>query len=110
MIETKLLEIRDSCTFIPALAMRVLAERTGPGRLLWRAGYSHEHPHILLMRLEDGETQNDPYKWSLQRGRTMRAAHEWIQFHYDDIGPGDVIDVEFILGEKPTKKESELGR
>ena len=40
------------------------------------------------------------------RERKVRA-HDYIAEHWAELDDGDVIDVEFILGEKPTKKISE---
>lgn len=48
--------------------------------------------------------QNDPYDWNL---RTKQVAHAWIETNWEIIADGDVVDVEFILGESTTKKTSE---
>ena len=39
----------------------------------------------------------------------MVTAHEHIILNWDQLKDGDVIDVEFILGETKVKKDSERG-
>jgi hypothetical protein len=39
--------------------------------------------------------------------RTKRVAHNYIAEHRDDLADGDVVDVEYILGETMTRKVSE---
>jgi uncharacterized GH25 family protein len=58
----------------------------------------------MLTELAGGLATNDPSLWS---DRTFAVAHKWIIAHWWDIHPGDVIDVEFILGETKEKKKSE---
>ena len=63
----------------------------------------------MLMMLDDGKATNDPYKWeSLGLGpRTMPVAHNYIIENWHDLRDGDVVDVEFILGESSAPKTSE---
>jgi hypothetical protein len=114
-VDIKLIELRDSATLIPMIAIR-LAHRTPAERfLLRRAGYGDAQielwpdtePYILFGRLEGGsEFHYDPYGgWS--NPRTFGVAHKWLIEHWSEVQSGDVVDVEFILGEKPTKKQSE---
>ena len=120
------LEIRDEGTFIPALAvdmnpdrplfmardgvefqMEELPHMAAQRYLLRRCGYGCDgRPNVLLTKLSgDGSpASNDPYSWG---GRTMPVAHKFIIEHWAKLKDGDVIDVEFILGEKPTMKTSE---
>jgi hypothetical protein len=48
--------------------------------------------------------QYDVYKWS--DARTMRVVHDWLERddHFDSLAHGSVVDVEFILGERPARK------
>ena len=120
-MQIKLFEVRDRATFIPCFGILMAPTRTiGAGPfcdrtyrecdaeefLLSRAGYGFEYPLVLFGRLEDGECQHDPYNW---RGsaRTMPEAHRHVSLHWNELSSGDVIDVEFILGEKATPKVSE---
>jgi hypothetical protein len=55
-METKLLEIRDRSTMIPALAIKLSPTGDTAGDyLLRRAGYDLGRPLIMLTRLTDGE-------------------------------------------------------
>jgi hypothetical protein len=81
IMEVKCLEIRDDGTFIPVICIRPVPANEAQRYLLRRDGY---------------------------RGtRTKKQAHHWIAEHWREIKDGDVIDVEYILGERPTKKISE---
>ena len=81
-----------------------------------RCGYPCDgQPNIILTRLDGDETHqgdqatNDPYARS---GRTWPVAHHWIIDHWDELNDGDVVDVEFALGEvlKPKISEKYLER
>lgn len=112
MIESKIFEIRDRATMIPALAVKLDSTTQAERYCLDRTGYgttSEEHrKYILLMRMAGGEGKFDcdPNGWA-GSGRTMTIAHKYIMEHFDALLSGDVIDVEFILGESDVKKTSE---
>lgn len=109
-MQFKVLEIRDRGTRIDALAIRMLAENEIQAYYMHRCcGYPSDGSSIMLMKLYDGKATNDPFRWTdLGLGpRTMPNAHEYILEHYDELKDGDVVDVEHILGEKPTVKISE---
>jgi len=112
-MDTKILEIRDSGTFIPVLCvdMNPCRELNDAHRAQYyymrRAGYPCDgRPNIAIAKLSmDGEPAwNDPYGW---KGRTMAVAHNFILEHWPKLKDGDVIDVEFILGERSQPKISE---
>ena len=111
-MKTKTIEIRDRMTTIPALAVQLLPTCEADRTLLARAGYGlnpfEQQRYILLMRLggENNTVTSDPFHWG---DRTMQAAHQHIIDHWGEISSGDVVDVEFILGETDTPKESEGG-
>lgn len=121
----KALEIRDQATFIPVLAVdmnprQVVAFADGvlqldkPAEpceaqryLLRRCGYPCDGtPNIVITRLSaDGDPAcNDPYYW---RQRTFAVAHNYILEHWNELRDGDVVDVEYILGETTDPKQSE---
>ena len=107
---TKLFEIRDSATFIPVIATKIEYDIDAQSYLLRRAGLSKPlNPalfYILLCRINSGggECQTLPYNW---HGRTMTTAHQHIVKNWQKLEDGDVIDVEFILGETKVRKVSE---
>ena len=105
-MQTKILEIRDRATFIPAMAIKLESENEGQRYLLRRAGYSTEFSDVILVKLEGCDATYDPYKWGCG-ARTMQAAHLWIRENYDALSDGEVIDVEFILSETDKPKLSE---
>ena len=60
---------------------------------------------IYLVMLATEKCRYDPYNWD--NLRTMGNAHHYIAEHWDELHDGDVIDVQFILGETTAKKLSE---
>lgn len=97
----KLLEIRDSATTIPAMAIQVSGE---DGYLMRRAGF--QSPMIYLIMLATQDCRYDPWGWT-GRGRTMNIAHQWIAQHFATLTDGEVVDVQFIIGETKAPKPSE---
>jgi hypothetical protein len=102
---TKILELRDEGTFIPALAIKVSGE---DGYLARRAGYGG--PCVLFGHLNGGEFRYDPHSWNSNKygTRTWQVAHQYVIQHFDELKNGEVVDVSFILGETDKAKESEL--
>lgn len=100
----KLLEVRDRATFLPVFAISTEASNEGQRFLLRASGYSQNSDLVLFGRLRGGDTYYDTYAW---KDRTMTMAHEYIEQHFHELKDGDVIDVEYILGETQTKKVSE---
>ena len=105
-METKILEVRDRMTFIAVLAIKTAPANEVQNYYLRRSGWSESFDDVLLMRLDaqDGKVTADPFE---QKGRTMHEAHQYIRREFDNLKDGDVVDVEYILGEKPTAKTSE---
>lgn len=101
-MQTKIFEVRDRATFIPVMAIAMLGTNDAQARLLKAAGFpSYSPPLITIARLDGGDSNYDPYKWG---DRTMHTAHKHIEANFDTLVDGDVIDIEFILGETSTKK------
>lgn len=108
-MKTKILEIRDSKTCIPALAIQMLADDEVQAYYVHEhCGYPRDGSSVVLMKLrefDDGEAKNDSCAWV--GARTMPVAHNYVLDHFDELEDGDVVDVEFILGETEVKKTSE---
>lgn len=101
----KLLEIRDRGTAIPALAIRLDTVDDRERWILGRAGfYQHPEAYVLLLLLNDAPY--DPYGHAT-RARTIPIAHQHLIDHFDEVAPGAVVDVEFLLGESVAPKISE---
>ena len=109
-METKLFELRDKGTFIPIIATLMTSSDPAEAYLLRCAGYSigsNDEWLVLLDRLDGGHSA---YQADAQHGggpRTFPAAHMHIQNNWPELTSGQVIDVEFLLGERDTLKESE---
>lgn len=109
-MKAKALELRDTATFIPILAVDMNPENDRQRYLLRRCGYPCDGtPNIIVTRLDgDGLATNDPYSWPTgSAARTFGIAHNWIIDHWDELRDGDVVDVEFILGVTAKPKISE---
>ncbi len=104
-IEIKIFEIRDRATFMPMFAFTTNADSNGQHYLLRRAGFGPGSDLVMFGYLDGrGKALYDPYDWN---DRTKQTAHAYIQKHWDELKDGDVIDVEFILGETKEPKISE---
>ena len=107
---TKLFEIRDRLTFVPALAIQLDSPTEAERYLLSRAGFGNKDVglwnYIVLwpMHLDFHVATTDPGYWD---DRTYQTAHYHIMENWDSLKSGDVIDVEFILGGTTEPKKSE---
>ena len=105
-MKTKMIEIRDDGTCIPALVIKMEAANAVEECYMWRTGYPRDGSSIVLMRLSDQETKVDPYEWGTSR--TMPLAHNWLCDHFDDIEEEAVLDVRFISGVRDNPVEPEI--
>jgi hypothetical protein len=112
-MHVKILEIRDEGTLIPVLcidmnpALDFRGHNETQRHYLRRCGYPCDgQPNIAITHLSAGGQPcwNDPYGWG---GRTYPVAHNYIIENWKTLADGDVIDVQFILGETAVKKTSE---
>lgn len=110
-MQVKLIEIRDRITFIPAMAIRLWPRNDAERYLLARSGYgltpSDHREYVILVKINGDvlEANHDPHGWNSPR--TLPTAHSYVVTHWDEIHSGDVVDVEFLLGETTEKKTSE---
>lgn len=111
----KTVEIRDEATTIAALAVKLEPGCAADMFLLARSGYgtgpASQSEYVMLWPMDGGThvATTDPFKHG-GGGRTRRVAHYWIIEHFDEMEPGDVVDVQFILGETAEPKTSERYR
>lgn len=124
-MEAKLFEVRDKGTFMPVLAVLLSPgpcatreEFTGEMFLLGRCGMPAEkqcvgippsNRYVLMTPIysHPEKATTDPYDWG---DRTRHTAHLHIIEAWHALRSGDVIDVEYLLGETQTKKVSEKGQ
>jgi hypothetical protein len=105
-MRVKCLEIRDANTFMPVICIKPVPEN-GPQRyLLRRDGYGGDIDErcVIVIKPQCKGCAYDPRGWG---DRTMKVAHDYIEKHWFSLFDGDVIDVQFILGETTEKKISE---
>ena len=101
-MEVKLFEVRDRMTFIPAIAIKfTLNERES--HLAGRVGM--RGPFTFLARLSTMAFADDPSFWN---DRTMNTVHTELLKNWDTYASGDVIDVEYLLGETKEPKTCEF--
>lgn len=131
---SKIIEIRDSGTFIPALAIRLGSPNERERFLLARSGFGRtmedQSEYIVLCKINGGEPCEchiDPFNWG-QNPRTMFVAHMYLLNRhqelerrekircsdkhdgFDALPQGALVDVEYILGVRDSPKESEAVR
>ena len=70
--------------------------------------HGHDDNNEVIVTYLAGERVStaDPYHW---QDRTMQTAHLHIRHNWATLRSGDVVDVEFILGERVTPKPSAIG-
>src|SRR5215471_11750814 len=109
--DVKLFEVRDKQTFIPVLAIRLGGGNEQEQWLTRAAGfgksYTEQSSYVLMVALDgasSGKMNSATYDWG---DRTLRNAHGFIKENWDSLEGGDVIDVQFNLGETKTHKQSQ---
>lgn len=104
-MKTKIFEIRDRATFIPVLCTKLRGKATREITLLRATGYLTESNLVMVTELNNPKnTHYDYYSYGCD-SRTFKTAHRYIEENFDSLKTGDVIDVEFILGETAKRKE-----
>ncbi len=107
-MQVKMLEIRDAGTFIPVMCIKPVPDNEARRYLLRRDGYSCDQhdPIIIMIDAQCRGVSFDPYDWPGE-SRTKQVANNAIQENWETLRDGDVIDVQFILGETDKPKLSE---
>lgn len=107
-MKVKCLEIRDDGTFIPVICVHPTPDNEEQRYLLRRDGYSGRPDErcIIMIDAQCRGVAYDCYDWC-DGSRTKKVAHHYIAENWDRLKDGDVVDVEFILGESQSRKVSE---
>lgn len=107
-MEVKCLELRDDGTFIPVICIRPVPTNEAQRYLLRRDGYRGDVTEgcIIMIDAQCRGVAYDCYDWQ-DGARTKAQAHHYIAEHWPELKDGDVIDVQFILGETQQPKISE---
>jgi hypothetical protein len=108
-MESKIFEVRAEGSFIPVMAIRLDASNDAEAYLLGRSGYGLDpvswHDYIFLFPIEvEGPAVTDPFK---QKIPELQIAHSYVSEHFDELKPGDVLDVDFIAGKRPAPRKSD---
>lgn len=109
---TKTFEVRDRGTFIPVMAVKLWPESEADRYLIARSGYGtnaiDQAKYVMIGRLDGaGKFTSDVFEMGPKGTRTMEVAGRYIIEYFEHLPSGSVIDVEYILQEKPQKKISE---
>ena len=104
----KCLEVRDRNTFMVVMCFKPIPDNEAQRYLMRRDGWSCEPDEhcVMVIDTHKNRAMHDPYDYG-GGARTMPEAHKYIEQHWDELVDGDVVDVEFILGETASKKVSE---
>ncbi len=112
--EVKLFEVRDTGTTMPVIAIKPDPVSRVETWLYGRSGYglqpSDMLEYVLLAPLAGGSglLVCDPYAHpGAPTRRTLWAAHTYIINEWAKLASGQVIDVQYILGETKAPKKSE---
>lgn len=109
---SKILEIRDRATFIPVLAVQLGSDDDQERWLLHVSGYGsskeEQKKYVIIAVISGGEPIKAHVDFpSWENKRTMSEAHRYIEENFDSIKNGAVVDVEALLGEVESPKQSD---
>ena len=108
-MKSKFLEIRDAATRIPVLAMKMQGETPIETAYFEICGWDDMgEDNVILLKISGiPELIFDP-SYFKDIDRTIFNAHTYIQKNFDKLNNGDVVDVQFILGETKIIKTAEI--
>jgi hypothetical protein len=95
-MQTKLLEVRNRTRRIPVLAMEIRPDSGAAAELLQRCGLTDGNG-VIVVNLKDQTALGG----ASENSSAMDIAHAYIDGRFDMLTDGDVVDVDFILGETP---------
>lgn len=112
MSEVKIFEVRDVGTLIPVMCIKPQSKTEMERYLIEHAGYGVGNDdfrkYVIMFDLHcNNNVQYNAFKWN---GRTFCEAHIYIKAHWKELVSGQVIDVEYILGETNAPKKSSRER
>ena len=104
-LEIKFVEVVDIATCIPCLLLKGNPSNMDNRQSwVWERGGWGDTQGIYLLPIQSPElTRYDAYSY---KDRTFKTVLLHAQENWNTINDGDVIDVEFVLGEKSAPKES----
>lgn len=103
---SKYFEVRDCGTLIPVIATQLDHHNPIVRRAGFNAGFGpSSQMHVIVTALASLKTY---HAQGYIEGRTMSVAAHHIAAKWNDLTCGQVVDVEFILGESNAPKTSDL--
>lgn len=112
-MEYKMIEVRDAMTTLPVLFIRPLPAANAQEKWMWkRAGFAETQDYTIP--LEIGAIGSLKFKVPYSSGlydprteRTMYHATVYVEEHWAELKNGDLVGVEFMLGESKLKKHTD---
>jgi hypothetical protein len=107
----KFFEVRDRGTLIPWVAFRFKGRSARERALLRRAGFADPEAYVVQGPISGGDyfdLHYNPSHFETRNGRTALHAARYVQANFDLLASGEVVDVEYILGERSAPKEAEV--
>ncbi len=109
-METKILEVRDNCTTMPILAVRLIPGNGKDLALLSRTGYGQsveeQSKFVITVPLEC--PSHSTYAPSQEGSPWESEVHRDIIEHWDELEDGDVVDPAFYRGDRPSPLPSDI--
>lgn len=106
MLKAKVLEILDRATYIPVIATDIFSGEAQESRHTRRLGFNPLNRNkIIITRFDPIRTLYNVYD---EPNTRTREAYRYIQDHFDKLKSGDVIDIEYLLGETSMPKLSDF--
>ena len=108
-MKSKMFEVRDAGTCMTVIAIKTEGENEKERAHFRRGGWGENS--IILMKTNGEVVANyDAFEWRNRNNRTLFNAHRYIEENFDNLNNFDVIDVQYILGETESPKQSEIIR
>jgi len=109
-MDSKVFELRAPATIMVIMATRLEVFNEAERYLLSRSGFGRNNndfkKYIMLQCLDGGTStaSTDPYKHGI---RELRIVHCYIYEMFDQLDDGQVLDIDFILGNTFEPKQPE---
>lgn len=110
-MDVKLFEVRDSGTCMIVMAIQLSSRSEVERWMLAKSGFgptNRDHQtYIMVAPINGGSGKLTSDAHDHGMARTVNVAHQYIEKNWETLKSGDLVCVEFILGERTAPKESE---
>jgi hypothetical protein len=104
-METKIFEVRDIATRIMLVVISLATTNKRELNNLRRDGYNPSEEYYLFIWPGFNEVSYNPDMWIKKRTRYISTS--FVGTYFNRLNTGDVIDVEYLIGESIKKKYPE---